>query len=104
MPENQKEHTLFIMNHIYDHSLYSEMVINYFYLGKMKEANNMLKKLFCAKKPIPTYINMTNYNLKYFIPHIDKNDWEWYAKFQHYARKFDLPPDIIKSMDKVFEE
>ena len=80
------------------------MVINYYYLGKMKEANNMLKKLFAAKKPIPRYMNMTNYNLKYFLPHIEKTDWEFYAKFQKYARKFNLPPDIIKSIDKVFED
>ena len=33
LPESQKEHKLFIMNHIYDHSLYSEMVINYYYLA-----------------------------------------------------------------------
>jgi len=104
LPEKQKEHKLFIMNHIYDHSLYSEMVINYFYLGKMKKANDMLKKLFTAKKPIPQYINMTNYNLKYFLPHIERTDWEFYAKFQRYARKFNLPEDIIKSVDKLFEE
>ena len=84
--------------------MYSEMVINYFYLGKMKQANNMLKKLFTAKKPIPQYMNMTNYNLKYFIPHIETTDWEFYAKFQHYARRLKLPQDIINSIDKVFEE
>ena len=49
-------------------------------------------------------MNMTNYNLKYFLPHIEKTDWEFYAKFQRYARKFNLPPDIIKSIDKVFED
>ena len=84
--------------------MYSEMVIILYYLGKIEEANKLFKKLFIADKPIGEYINMTTYNLKYFIPHINKTDWEFYAKFQKYAKKFNLPQDLIKSIDKVFEE
>jgi len=104
LPNNQKEHKLFILNHIYEHSMYSEMVIILYYLGKIEEANKLFKKMFTADKPIGEYINMTTYNLRYFIPHINKTDWEFYAKFQKYAKKFNLPQDLIKSVDKVFEE
>ena len=102
--EADKPHKLFIMNHIYEHSLYSEMVIILYYLGKIEEANKMLKKLFNAKKPMQQYINMTNFNLKFFVQHLKKEDWEFYAKFQRYAKKFNVPNELKKNIDKVFEE
>ena len=47
---------------------------------------------------------MTNYNIKYFIPHIKKNDWEFYGKFQRYCKKFNVPTNLKKEIDKLFTE
>ena len=80
------------------------MLIILYYLNKMKEANNVLLKLLVAEKPQQEYINMTNYNLKYFLPHIKKDSWEFYAKFQRYALKFGVPEDIKQQINKQFEE
>ena len=47
---------------------------------------------------------MTNYNIKYFIPHIKKNDYEFYVKFCGYCKRFQIPKDIQKDIDKLFIE
>jgi hypothetical protein len=104
LKNEDKQHKLFIINHIYDHSLYSEMVIILYYLDKFDEANDILLKLFVAKNPQQEYINMTNYNLKFFLPYIKKDNWEFYAKFQRYALKFKVPEDIKQQIHKQFEE
>jgi hypothetical protein len=104
LQNKDKPHKLFIINHIYDHSLYSEMLIILYYLHKFDEANKVLLKLLVAEKPQQEYINMTNYNLKYFLPHIKKDNWEFYAKFQRYALKFRVPEDIKQEINKQFEE
>jgi len=102
--EHDKPHKLFILNDIYEHSLYSEMLIILYYLQKFDEANKILKKLLMANITNPVYINMTNYNIKYFIPHIDKNDWEFYGKFNRYTKKFLVPEELKKEVDKLFTE
>lgn len=80
------------------------MLIILYYLQKFDEANKILKKLLMANITNPTYIHMTNYNIKYFIPHIDKNDWEFYGKFQRYSKKFLVPEELKKEVDKLFTE
>ncbi len=102
--DGDKQHKLFIENHIYEHSLYSEMAIILYYLNKKDEIIEIFKKLFLANITIPIYIFMTNNNLKYFIPNIRKDDWEFYGKFQRYCKKFEVPIDLIKQMDKLFIE
>mgnify|MGYP006148696005 CR=1 FL=1 len=99
-----RKHKLFIINHIYDHSLYSEILIILYYLNKWDKVNDILLKLLVAKKPQQGYINMTNRNLKYFLPHIKKDNWEFYAKFQKYASKFGVPEDIKQLINKQFED
>ena len=47
--EHDKPHKLFILNDIYEHSLYSEMLIILYYLKKFDEANDILKKLLFGK-------------------------------------------------------
>ena len=102
--EHDKPHKLFINNHIYEHSLYSEMLIILYYLHKFDEANEILKKILMAKITDPGYINMTNYNIKYFIPHIKNDDFEFYVKFRAYCKKFNVPEDVQKDIDKLFIE
>ncbi len=102
--DHDKPHKLFINNHIYEHSLYSEMLIILYYLHKFDEANEVLKKILVAKITDPGYINMTNYNIKYFIPHIKKDDYEFYVKFRGYCKRFHVPDDLQKDIDKLFIE
>ena len=102
--ESDKNNKLFVINHIYDHSLYSEMSIIYFYLNKHQECIKMFKNLFMANYTIPVYINMTSHNLKLYIPHIDKNDREFYNKFIRYAEKFEINPILITKLKKLFIE
>jgi tetratricopeptide (TPR) repeat protein len=102
-PRIKKDSQLFIINHIYDHSLFSEMLIILYYLNKFDEALVILKKLLSAEKPLEGYINITNRNMKYFIPHIKKDDWEFYAKFQLYSKKNNVPDDLKNKIDKIFE-
>ena len=102
MEKEDIEHKLFIIPHIYDHSLYSEMLIILFYLKKFDEANDILKLLFNAKTPIKPYIELLNFNLTFFLPYIKKDDWELYAKFQRYSKKYDVPDKLIKSIDNIF--
>ena len=102
--ENDKNNKLFVINHIYDHSLYAEMSAIYFYLNKHKECIKMFKNLFMANYTIPVYINMTSHNLKLYIPYIDKNDREFYNKFIRYAEKFEIDPILITKLKKLFIE
>ena len=102
--KEDKQHKLFIVNHIHDHSLYSEMLIIYYYLNKIDKADEMLQKLFLAEHVDQGYINMTNNNLSHFIPHLDKNNWSFYGKFKRYCAKHNVPQDIINKIDKVFIE
>jgi glycosyltransferase involved in cell wall biosynthesis len=100
---NKDRHTkLFIINHIYEHSLFSEMLIILFYLNKFEEGIVLLKKLFSAEKPLETYIKITNQNLIFFISTIKKDDWEFYAKFQLYSKKFNVPDELTKKIDEIF--
>jgi tetratricopeptide (TPR) repeat protein len=101
--KKDRPHKLFIMNHIYDHSLFSEMLIILYYLNKFDEALVILKKLLSAEKSLTGYVNITNQNMKYFIPHIKKDDWEFYAKFQVYSKKNNVPDDLKNKIDKIFE-
>jgi len=94
---------LFIINHIYEHSLLSEMFIVLYYLKKIEETTAVLKKLLLAEKPLEAYVNITNSNLTYFIPHLKKDDWEFYAKFQAYSRKFNVPNELKNQIDAVFK-
>jgi len=97
-----KQHKLFIYNPIYEHSLYSEILIILYYLKKFDEANEILKKILIANITDPLYIAMTNNNIKHFIPHIKKTDWEFYGKFKRYCKKFTVPEDLQKDIDKLF--
>jgi len=102
--KNDKPHKLFIINHIHDHSLYSEMLIIYYYLHKFDKATEMLHKIFMANHIEPGYVNMTNNNLHHFIEHIDKNNWSLYGKFKRYCKKVNVPDDLINKLDKLFIE
>lgn len=102
--KQDKPHKLFIINHIYEHSLYSEMAIILYYLKKNDEVMEIFKILFLANITHPGYIQMTNNNIKYFIPHIKKDDWEFYGKFKRYCLKFNVPENLKKQIDKLFIE
>ncbi len=103
--ENQEKiHRLFLNNNIHEHSIYSEMLVIYYYLKNIDKANEMLLKIFMANYADPIYINMTNNNLKHFIEHINKDNWEFYGKFKRYCNKFDVPEELIKDIDKLFIE
>ena len=102
--EADKVHKLFIINPIHDHSLYSEMLIIYYYLKKIDKCKEMLSKIFVATQADQGYINMTNSNLQHFVEHIDKNDWEFYGKFKRYCIKFNVPQKLINDIDKLFIE
>ena len=41
---------------------------------------------------------MTNYNIKYFIPYIKKDDYEFYVKFRGYCKRFNVPEDLQKKL------
>mgnify|MGYP006164734845 FL=1 len=100
--KQDKPHKLFIINHIYEHSLYSEMAIILYYLKKNDEVIEIFKILFLANITHPGYIQMTNNNIKYFIPHIKKDDWEFYGKFKRYCLKFNVPENLKTQIDKLF--
>lgn len=102
MEEHDKPHKLFIINHIYEHSLYSEMFIINHYVQKMEESDKLLKKLFMAKQPLPMYIAMTNHNLQFYIPHIKKDNYEFCVKFLRYSKKFDVPEQLKNNILKIF--
>ena len=102
--KEDKPHKLFIINHIHDHSLYSEMLIIYYYLHKFDKALEILHKLLLATHTDPGYINMTNNNIAHFISHLDKNDWSFYGKFKRYCKKFNVPEDLKNKIDKLFIE
>ena len=102
--EKDKVNKLFMINHLYDHSIYSEMAIIYYYLNKHDKCIEMFKNLFMANHTIPVYINMTTHNLNLYIPHIDKNDWEFYGKFIRYTKKFKIDPNLINKLNKLFIE
>jgi|TARA_B110000971_G_scaffold219002_1_gene259080 tetratricopeptide (TPR) repeat protein len=100
--KKDKIHKLFVINHIYEHSLYSEIAIILYYLKENEEVIEIFKKLFLANITNPLYIQMTNNNIKYFIPHIKRDDWEFYGKFKRYCLKFTVPENLKKQIDKVF--
>ncbi len=45
---------------------------------------------------------MTKNNIKHCIQHINKDNWEFYGKFKRYCKKFDVPKELIKDIDKLF--
>ena len=102
--KEDKNHKLFFMNFIHDHSLYSEMLVIYYYLNKIEKANEILLKIFMANFADDIYINMTNHNIKHFIEHINKDNWEFYGKFKRYCKKFNVPEELVKDIDKLFIE
>ena len=101
--KQDKQHKLFITNHIYEHSLYSEMTIILYYLKKNDEVMEIFKILFLANITQPEYIRMVNNNMIFFIPYIKKDDWEFYGKFQIYSKKVNVPNDLKKKIDIIFE-
>ena len=103
MKEQDKPHKLFIINHIYEHSLYSEMFIINHYVQKMEESDALLKKLFMANQPLPLYIHMTNHNLQFYVPNIKKDNYEFCVKFLRYSKKFDVPEQLKNNILKIFD-
>ena len=101
--ESDKPHKLFIINHIYEHSLYSEMFIINHYVNKMDESDKLLKNLFMAKQPLPMYVQMTNHNLQFYINHIKKDNYEFCTKFLKYSNKFDVPKNVKDKILKIFD-
>jgi glycosyltransferase involved in cell wall biosynthesis len=103
MRKQDWEHKLFIVNHIYEHSLYSEMFIILHYVNKMNEGDELLKKLFMANKPLPMYVNMTNFNLKFYINNIKKDNYEFCVKFLRYCNKFNVPDKLKTKILKIYD-
>lgn len=102
MKEHDKPHKLFIVNHIYEHSLYSEMFIINHYVQKMEESDEILKKLFMAEQPLPMYVAMTNHNLQFYVPNIKKDNYEFCTKFIRYSNKFGVPEELKNNILKIF--
>ena len=102
MKEHDKPHKLFIVNHIYEHSLYSEMFIINHYVQKMDESDEILKKLFMAEQPLPMYVAMTNHNLQFYVPNIKKDNYEFCTKFIRYSNKFGVPEELKNNILKIF--
>jgi hypothetical protein len=50
------------------------------------------------------YIHMTNHNIKHFMEHINKDNWVFYGKFKRYCKKFNVPEELVKDIDKLFIE
>jgi hypothetical protein len=63
----------------------------------------IFKILFLANITQPEYIRMVNNNMIFFIPYIKKDDWEFYGKFQIYSKKVNVPNDLKKKIDIIFE-
>lgn len=100
--EEDKPHKLFIINHIYDHSLYSEMFIIYNYVQKFDKQMEVLLKLFVGKHALPVYINMTNHNLQFYLNNIKSDNYEFCVKFLKYCKTFNIQHQIKEKILKIF--